>query len=67
MWSSFYFYKKNYSYLFALRKLLGKFLRSFFKMVFYSIIIQKKNRSKYLHRFLGLFNSILGKPSNFRG
>ena len=23
MWSSFYFYKKNYSYLFALRKILG--------------------------------------------
>ena len=67
MWSSFYFYKKNYSYFFALRKVLGKFLRSFFKMVFYSITIQKKNRSKYFYRFLGLSNAILGKPSSFRG
>ena len=67
MWSSFYFYKKNYSYIFALKKLSGKFLRSFFKMIYYSVIIQKKNRNKYLYRFLGLFNSILGKPSNFRG
>ena len=35
MWSSFYFYKKNYGYTYALIKLLGKFLRSLFKMIFY--------------------------------
>ena len=67
MWSSFYFYKKNYSYFYALKKFLGKFISSFLKIIFYSIIFQKINRDKYLYRFLGLLNSILGKSSNYRG
>ncbi len=67
MWSSFYFYKKNYSYFFAIRKLFGKFLRSLFKLIFYSIIFHKENREKYLNRFLGLLNSMLKRPSNYRG
>jgi len=67
MWSSFYFYRKNYNYFFAFTKLLGKFLKSFFKMIFYSITFQKKLKNKYLYRFLGLLNSMLNKPSNFRG
>tara|TARA_B100001121_G_C18655107_1_gene606040 strand:+ start:220 stop:1119 length:900 start_codon:yes stop_codon:yes gene_type:complete len=67
MWSSFYFYKKNYGYIYALKKFFGKFLSSFLKMIFYSIIFQKINRDKYLYRFLGLLNSIVGKPANFRG
>ena len=67
MWSSFYFYKKNYSYFYALKKFLGKFISSFLKIIFYSIIFQKINRDKYLYRFLGLLNSILGKSSKYRG
>ncbi len=66
MWSSFYFYKKNYNFFYALFKLSGKFFKSFIKMIFYSVIFKKEKRDKYLYRFLGLFNSILGKPSNFR-
>ena len=34
MWSSFYFYKKNYNYFFALNKMFGKFLRAFIKTIF---------------------------------
>jgi len=67
MWSSFYFYKKNYNYVFALIKFSGKFLRSLFKMIFYSITFKKNLKNKYLHRFLGLLNSIICRPSNFRG
>ena len=67
MWSGFYFYKKNFSYAYAFRKYFGKFLSSFLKIVFYSIIFQKTNKNKHLYRFLGLLNSILGKSSNFRG
>ena len=66
MWSSFYFYKKNYNFLYAIFKLSGKFVKSFFKMIFYTITFQKENKDKYLFRFLGLLNSILGKPSKFR-
>tara|TARA_A100000164_G_scaffold106036_1_gene93153 strand:+ start:972 stop:1874 length:903 start_codon:yes stop_codon:yes gene_type:complete len=66
MWSSFYFYKKNYSYLYAFNKLFGKFIKSFFKMLFYSITFQKKFRNKYLYRFLGILNSMLCLPASFR-
>ena len=67
MWSSFYFYKKNYNLFYALFKLSGKLIKSFFKMLFYTIVFQKENTDKYLYRFLGLLNSILGNPSKFRG
>lgn len=67
MWSSFYFYKKNHSYGYALYKLFGKFLKSFFKTIFYSITFQTKLKNKYMSRFLGILNSMLGKTSSFRG
>ena len=67
MWSSFYFYKKNHGYIFALIKLSGKFLRALCKMIFYSITFQKNLKNKYLCRFLGLLNSMIGRPSDFRG
>ncbi len=67
MWSSFYFYKKNFNYFYALKKLLGKFLKSFLKTVFYTITFQKNKKNKYFHRFLGLLNSITGRASSFRG
>ena len=66
MWSSFYFYRKNYNFIFALWKLSGKFFKSFFKMIFFTIIFQKNDKNKYLYRFLGLLNSIMGKPSSYR-
>ena len=66
MWSTFYFYKKNYGYLNALKKTIGKLIRSLFKIIFYSLIFKKKERSKYVCRFMGLINSILGKKSFYR-
>ena len=66
MWSSFYFYKKNYNYFFALNKMFGKFLRAFIKTIFFSLTFQKNKRDKYLYRFLGIFNSMIGLKSNFR-
>ena len=67
MWSRFYFYKKNYSYLFAVKKLIGKFIKSILKVLFYTITFQTNNKNKYLYRFLGLFNSFLNRPSFYRG
>ena len=66
MWSTFYFYKKNYGYLNALKKTIGKLIRSLFKIIFYSLTFKKKERSKYVCRFMGLINSILGKKSFYR-
>ncbi len=66
MWSSFYFYKKHNNYLFACYKLIGKFIKSFIKTVFYSITFNKILKNKYKHRFLGIYHSMLNKPSDFR-
>ena len=66
MWSSFYFYKKNYSYIRALSKMIGKLIKSFFKFNYYFLTLQKKNKEKYQYRFLGILNAMLGRPSFFR-
>ena len=66
MWSTFYFYKKNYGYFFAIKKTIGKLLRSFFKVIFYKITFNKKMKSKYMSRCNGLINSIIGKSSSYR-
>ena len=66
MWSTFYFYKKNYGYFYATKKTVGKFLRSFFKFIFYSIILNDKMKNKYKCRFFGLLNSMIGRKSWYR-
>ena len=66
MWSLFYFYEKNYNYFYALFKTFGKFLKSFFKSIYFMIIFDKNNMNKYLYRFLGLFAAMIGKKSNYR-
>jgi GT2 family glycosyltransferase len=66
MWSTFYFYKKNYGFLFALKKSLGKLLRAFIKIIYYQLTFNKDLKSKYVSRLLGLSNSIIGKKSTYR-
>ena len=66
MWSSFYFYKKNYNYFYALNKIFGKFVKAFFKLIFYILIFNKYEKEKYKYRFLGILNGILCRPSSFR-
>ena len=66
MWSSFYFYKKNYSYLIALKKMSGKFVRSGLKTFFYMLTFQTIKKNKYLFRFLGILTSLIGMKSFYR-
>ena len=66
MWSYFYYHKKNDGYLNALKVSLGKLMRSFFKLILFTLILNKKKRINYLYRFLGLLNSMIGKKSFFR-
>ena len=66
MWSSFYFYKKNYGYMNALLKMSGKFIKSFLKLIYFSLTFQKQKKEKYVYRFFGIFNSMIGNPSSFR-
>jgi len=67
MWSLFYFYKKNYNYYYAFSKTFGKFLKSFFKLIYFTIIFDQDNKYKYLYRFFGLFSALIGRKSNYRG
>ena len=46
MWSSFYFYKKNYGYLYALKKMFVKFIRSLMKVIFFSLTFQNQKKNK---------------------
>ena len=66
MWSYFYYHKKNEGYFIALRVSFGKLIRSFFKLVLFTLIFNKIKRINYLYRFLGLLNSMIGKKSFFR-
>ena len=66
MWSYFYYHKKNEGYFKALKVSFGKLIRSFLKFIFFTLIFNKKKRTNYFYRFLGLLNSMMGKKSLFR-
>ncbi len=66
MWSSFYFYRKNYNYSYALYQMSGKLIKSFLKLFFYFITFQRNKKEKYLYRFLGIFNALIGRSSYYR-
>ena len=66
MWSYFYYHKKNEGYFNALKVSFGKLIRSLFKLILFTIIFNKKKRTSYCYRFLGLLNSMIGKKSSYR-
>tara|TARA_B110000483_G_scaffold51499_1_gene64028 strand:- start:343 stop:1188 length:846 start_codon:yes stop_codon:yes gene_type:complete len=63
IWSEFYYYKKHYSYSFALIFFIPVIIRIRFRILFYRFKRDKKNINKYLIRWSGLKNSILGNES----
>ena len=66
MWSFYYYHKKNYGMITALKKSSSRLLRYFIKFIFYSLMFDKKNKILYFCRFSGLINSIFNKKSSFR-
>ena len=66
MWSSFYYHKKYSNYFVALKAMIGKFLKSFFKMIIFTIAYNKKKQTMYFARFSGLLNAFLGRKSWYR-
>jgi len=66
MWSTFYFYKKHFGKITAYKKVLPKFFSAFLKIIFFTIINNKKKRKIYTARFSGILNSIIGNKSWFR-
>ena len=62
MWSKFYYYKKNYSYLRGIRETIIQFIKAIIKLSFYYFI----NKNKFLvykNRVSGLFNSYTNRSS----
>jgi N-acetylglucosaminyl-diphospho-decaprenol L-rhamnosyltransferase len=66
MWSKFYFNKKHYGYSKAFLATFPKLITSAIKYIFYFILINDYKKNIYKMRFLGLFNSMLGKKSFYR-
>jgi len=65
-WSKFYYYKKNYSYIFALKKIFPNFVRAI-KLLIINLI--KKNNSGISiskAQISCILNSLMLKPSSYR-
>ena len=65
-WSEFYFYKKNYSYFYALRKCFLRLFKFIILMLYFKIRFNKEEFDKNKYSFLGLYNSIIGRKSFYR-
>ena len=66
MWSTFYYHKKHFGYLYAVYKIYGKFFRSLFNIILFTIMFNKKQRSIYLSRASGIINAMIGSKSFYR-
>jgi len=66
MWSLYYFNKKHYGVVFAIKATIVKFISAFFKKHFYLIVNNKNKHLIYKYRFEGLLNSYLNKKSFLR-
>ena len=66
MWSTFYFHKKHYGFLFALLQISPKLFSAAIKTLFYQLIFDTKKRDIYFCRLSGIFNSMIGKKSWYR-
>ena len=66
MWSMFYFYKKNYNYFEALKKVSKFIIKDILMLLFYIIILDKKNYKKRFYRLFGVISSMIGLKSFLR-
>jgi len=65
-WSKFYYFKKNFGFFLAIRKILPNFLRAIKRMLIYKI--SRKQKEYLLHKteLSGILASIFNKPSSYR-
>ena len=66
MWSKFYYHRKHSGYIFSFLITFPNFMNFLLKYIFFKILKNKKNQTKYKMRFLGLYNSYLLKKSFYR-
>jgi hypothetical protein len=65
-WSKFYFYKKNYSYLFALKKISPNFVRAIKSLIINLIRINNSGILISIAQISGILNSLMLKSSSHR-
>jgi GT2 family glycosyltransferase len=65
-WSKFYFYKKNYSYIFALKKISPNFARAIKSLIINLIRINNSGISISIAQISGILNSLMLKSSSYR-
>mgnify|MGYP001299407562 FL=1 len=65
-WSKFYYFKKNFGYFFAIRKIYPNFIRSIKKMIICKIYRKQKEYLSHKNELLGILASIFNRPSTFR-
>ena len=66
IWSKYYFTKKNCGNILSILIFFPLLMRTFFKIIFYGLTNDKKNKDKYVYRLGGLITSILGNKSSLR-
>ena len=65
-WSKFYYFKKNFGYFFALKKVLPNFIRSLKRLLISKIYNKKIEYSLRKAELLGIITSVFNKPSDYR-
>ena len=65
-WSKFYYFKKNYGYIYGIRKTIPNFLRALRKYIFYTFARDKNKTSLHKEEILGLIASYSLKKSSRR-
>ena len=65
-WSKFYFYKKNYSYIYAVKKIFPNFLRAIKSLIINLIRINNSGISISIAQISGILNSLMLKSSFYR-
>ena len=63
MWSTFTYHKKYKGYFLSLLIVFPKLVSSIIKIIFYTLLINKKKKEIYYHRYSGLINAIIGRVS----
>ena len=66
MWSTFYYHKKHKGFFISFIIVLPKLSSAVFKIIFYSLLLNKEKKEIYYHRYSGLINAIMGKSSWYR-
>ena len=63
MWSTFTYHKKYKGFFSSLLIIFPKLISSIFRVLLYTLFMDKKKKAIYYHRYSGLINAIIGRSS----